>query len=26
VWATPVTAHFRRANGRWTLVGLKRLP
>ncbi len=26
VWATPVTAHFRRAAGRWTLVGLKRLP
>jgi hypothetical protein len=25
-WATPVTAHFRRAAGRWTLVGLKRLP
>jgi hypothetical protein len=25
-WATPVTAHFRRAGGRWTLVGLKRLP
>jgi hypothetical protein len=25
-WATPVTAHFRRANGHWTLVGLKRLP
>ena len=25
-WATPVTAHFRRAAGRWTLVGLNRLP
>ena len=25
-WATPVTAHFRRAAGRWTLVGLRRLP
>lgn len=25
-WATPVTVHFRRADGRWTLVGLKRLP
>jgi len=25
-WATPVTAHFRRAGGRWALVGLKRLP
>jgi hypothetical protein len=25
-WATPVTAHFRRGGGRWTLVGLKRLP
>ncbi|MCC6987723.1 MAG: hypothetical protein IT181_01915 [Acidobacteria bacterium] len=25
-WATPVTAHFRSAAGRWTLVGLNRLP
>jgi hypothetical protein len=25
-WATPVVAHFRRTSGRWTLVGLKRLP
>jgi hypothetical protein len=25
-WATPVTAHFRRAGGAWTPVGLKRLP
>jgi hypothetical protein len=25
-WATPVIAHFRRADARWTLVGLKRLP
>jgi hypothetical protein len=25
-WATPVTAHFRRSGGRWTLVGLRRLP
>ncbi len=25
-WATSVTVHFRRAAGRWTLVGLKRLP
>jgi hypothetical protein len=25
-WATPVTARFRRAAGRWTLVGLSRLP
>ena len=25
-WATPVTARFRRAAGRWTLVGLNRLP
>ena len=25
-WATPVTARFRRTAGRWTLVGLIRLP
>lgn len=25
-WATPLIAHFRRAAGRWALVGLRRLP
>jgi hypothetical protein len=25
-WARPVTLHFRRDGGRWTLVGLRRLP
>jgi hypothetical protein len=25
-WATPVTVHFRRAPGRWELVGVRRLP
>jgi hypothetical protein len=25
-WATPVTLHFRRAAGGWSLVGLKRMP
>jgi hypothetical protein len=25
-WTTPAVAHFRRAAGQWTLVGLKRLP
>lgn len=25
-WATPVTAHFRRGESSWTLVGLSRLP